>query len=102
MSDSDGETVSIDDLRAGDAEDSLAEADVVIAVDATSDEEEVVYGRHEWDIASASGREADLMVLRVELDLEAGDLEWLVEMVEAIKSGEADEVGDTLGVDDDD
>lgn len=88
MSDLGGTTVSIDDLRAGHAGDLLAEADVVIAVDATTAEEEVVHGRHEWELASATAHEEDLIVLRVELDMDSGDVEWLVDAIEAIESGD--------------
>ena len=97
MSDLDGTTISIDDLRAGNAGDVLAEADVVIAVDASSAEEEVVYGHHEWDLASATGHEDDLVVLRVELDMEGDDLDWLVDTVEAVDSDRID--GHRAGLD---
>ena len=40
VSDLGGTIVTIDDLRAGHASDLLAEADVVIAVDATTDEDD--------------------------------------------------------------
>lgn len=102
MSDLDGTTISIDDLRAGNVGGVLAEADVVIAVDPSSDEEEVVYGRQEWDLALATGHEEDLVVLHVELDMESSDLEWLVDTVEAVESGRIDERGDDLGIDEDD
>lgn len=88
-------TVSIDDLRAGHADDLLAEADVVIAIDASTHEEEVVHGRDEWELASATGHDDDLVVLRVELDMEAGDFEWLVDAIEAMESGDTcEEAGD--------
>lgn len=86
-------TVSIDNLHAGHTSDLLAEADVVIAVDVGTHEEEAVYGRHGWELASQTGHEEDLLVLRVELDVESGDLEWLVE---AIETGETDEHRDDL------
>jgi hypothetical protein len=94
----DGTTISIDDLRAGDTGDLLAEADVIIAVDASSNEEEVVYGRHEWELASETGHEEDLVVLRVELEMEEGDLEWLVETIENDGINNRD---DDLGIDED-
>jgi hypothetical protein len=89
-------TVSIDDLRAGRADDLLAEADVVIAVDVSTHAEEVVRGHQEREIASETGHEEDLVVLRVELDVEADDLEWLVDAIEAMESGETEEHGDDL------
>jgi hypothetical protein len=94
VSDFNSATVSIRKLQAGDTTALLAEADVVIAVDAATAEEEVVYGRDEWELASETGLEEDLVVLRVELDLESGDLQWLVDAIEAIRSGQADEYGD--------
>lgn len=95
-------TVSIDDLRAGHADDLLAEANVVIAIDATTHEEEVVHGRDEWELASATGHDEDLVVLRVELDMEAGDFEWLVDAIEAMESGETNEEGDDRDSDEED
>ena len=89
VSDFGGTTVSIDDLRAGHADDLLAEADVVIAIDATTHEEEAVHGCEEWELASATGHDEDLAVLRVELDMEAGDFEWLVDAIETMESDEA-------------
>lgn len=85
-SDFEGTTVSVDDVRAGYASHLLAEADVVVAVDVNTHEEEVVRGQHEWDLASVAERE-DLAIVRVELDMEAGDLEWLVETVETVAGG---------------
>jgi hypothetical protein len=101
-SDFDSTTIAIDDLRAGHADDLLAEADVVIAIDASTSEEEVVHGREEWELASATGLDEDLVVLRVELDMEAGDFEWLVDAIEAIESGDAEEHGDDLDGDEED
>jgi hypothetical protein len=95
-------TVSIDDLRAGQAGDLLAEADVVIAVDANTREEEVIHGRQEWELASETGHEEDLVLLRVELDADSGDLEWLIDAIEGIESGEAYEHGDDLENDEED
>lgn len=96
ISDFGGTTVYIDDLRSGYAGDLLAEADVIIAVDVSTHEKEVVYGRHAWERASGTGREEDLVVLWVELDVGSGDLEWLVDAIEAIESGETDEDEDDL------
>ncbi len=102
MSDLDGTTISIDDLRSGHAGDVLAEADVVFAVDENAGEEEVVYGRHEWELATATGHEEDLVVVRVELDMEAGELEWLVDKIEALVTGEMDEPAGNFDTDEDD
>jgi len=93
-------TMSIDDLRAGHADDLLADADVVIAIDASTHEEEVVHGRDEWELASATGHDEDLVVLRVELDMEAGDFEWLVDAIEAIDSDDTREEADDIEDDD--
>lgn len=95
-------SVSIDDLRTGNPGDLLGEADVIIALDANTREEEIVRGRHEWEIATATGHEEDLTVVRVELDMEAGDLEWLLDAVEAIESDEMDDRGDSFDADDED
>ncbi len=102
VSDFGSTTISIDGVRAGHASDLLAEADVVIAVDVSAREEEVVHGRHEWELASETGHEEDLVVLRVELDVGSGDLEWLVDAIEAIESGEAYEHVDDLENDEED
>ena len=102
MSDLDGTTISIDELRESQASDLLAEVDVVIAVDASTGEQEVVHGRDEWEVATATGHEDDFVVLRVELDMEAGDLEWLVDTIEALVTGEIDEHGGDLDADEDD
>jgi hypothetical protein len=90
MADFGSTTVSIDDLRAGHVTDCLTDADVVIAVDVSTHEEEVVRGQLEWERASDTGQEEDLVVLRVELDADSGDLEWLVDAVEAIECGDVD------------
>lgn len=96
ISDFGGTTVYIDDLRSGYAGGLPAEADVIIAVDVSTREKEVVYGRHAGERASETGREEDLFVLRVELDVDSGDLDWLVDAIEAIESGETDEDEDDL------
>jgi hypothetical protein len=102
VSDFGATTVSIDDLRAGHADDLLAEADVVIAIDANTHEEEVVHGRDEWELASATGHDEDLVVLRVELDMEAGDFEWLIDALEAIEGSQTDKDSDDLDSDGED
>ena len=104
MSEFGSTTVSIDDLRAARADDLLAEADVVIAIDASTHEEEVVHGRQEWELACATEHDEDLVVLRVELDMEAGDFEWLVDAIEAMENSRMEEHDDELdsGEEDDD
>ena len=94
MSDFDSTTASIQDLKWGLARDVLAQADVVIAVDAATDSEEVVYGRDEWQRAVDIGNERDLEVVRVELDLESDDPDWLLDAIDAIIRGQADESED--------
>jgi len=91
VSDSGSTTVSIDDVRSGLVGDLLTEADVIIAVDVNTREEEAVRGRYEWELACETGHEDDLLVLRIELDADAGDLEWLVD---AIENGETYQRGD--------
>ena len=88
MSDFDSTTIPVEELQAGRARDLLAEADVVIAVDAGSQEEEVVHGHDKLERAIAAGHEDALVVLRVELDMELDDQDWLIE---AIQGGEDDE-----------
>lgn len=102
VSDFGSTTMSIDDLRAGNLGDLLVEADVVMAVDATTREEEVIYGRCEWELATETGHEEDLVILRVELDMESGDLEWLVDAIETIETGEPYDDGDDSEKDEDD
>ena len=90
MSDFDCTTMSIEDLQAGDSRDLLTQADVIIAVDATAGEEEVVSGRYEWKLANRTGQQAYLTVLRVELDMESDDLDWLSEALASIEAGDAE------------
>ena len=97
MSDLDSTTISIEELQAGRGRDLLAEADVVIAVDASSQEEEVVHGRDELEQAIVAGHEAALVVLYVELDMELDDQDWLIE---AIQNGEDDEPKEDGDLDD--
>ena len=94
MSDSGSEMVPIQKLKAGRGRKLLAGADIVIAVDTSTYEEEVVLGHHEWELATATGQQAYWEVLRVELDLKSDHLEWLVDAVETLDSGDADEHGD--------
>jgi hypothetical protein len=101
MSGFDSTTVSVADVRLGHANDLLAQADVVIAVDTGSHDEEVVLGRHAWELASDSGHDEDLVVLRVELDMDAGDVEWLAELIAAIEIDRRDELEDDLAVSED-
>ncbi len=94
MSDFDGTTVLIQDLQGGRAHDALAEADVVIAVDAATGQEEVVFGREEWQRAVDVGQGEELEFLRVELDAESDDLDWLLDAIDAIVEGPVDEAGE--------
>jgi hypothetical protein len=95
--------MSIEDLQAGDCRDLLTQADVVIAVDATAREEEVVSGRYEWQLANRTGQQAYLTVLRVELDMESDDLDWLSEILASIEAGNVegddDQSGEREGLD---
>jgi hypothetical protein len=94
MNEFDTTTVSVEDLQTYRAESLLAEADVIIAVDAATREEEIVCGQEEWEESLASPHDQDLTVLRVELDMETRDLEWLMDAIEAIQRGADDENGD--------
>jgi hypothetical protein len=62
----------------------------------------VVHGHDEWELASATGHDEDLVVLRVELDMEAGDFEWLVDAIETMESGDAFEEDDDSADDEED
>jgi hypothetical protein len=101
VSDFESTTITIDDVRAGDASDLLAQADVVIAVDvAMEEEEEVILGSDEWELASDTGQWDHLVVVRVELEMHSGDLEWLIDLIDAMNTRE---LGTDLDdVDDDD
>lgn len=98
MGEFDSTTISIQDLQRGNMRDVLADADVIIAVDENTAEEEVVAGREEWEKLSPSGAEG-LSVVRVELDMEADDVEWLSDLAERIKGGD---MSDDDAVHDDD
>ena len=89
-------------MRADQTTDLLADADVVIAVDVGTGEQEIVQGCRQWDLALEAGREEDLVILRVELDADSDDLEWLLSAIEAIGSGETDDNGDGLADGEDD
>ena len=89
MSDFEHETISMDDLRAGFGKDLLAEAEVIIAVDADL-KEEVLHGKWDWELAVGTGHEAELSVVRVELEA-SDDADELKEMVEAAQSGADDD-----------
>lgn len=99
MSDFDCTTISIEDLQASNPRDLLTEADVVIAVDASAREEAVVSGRYEWELANRTGQQAYLTVLRVELDMESDDLDWLSEILAAIEAGNSEGDEDESGED---
>jgi len=89
MNDFEHETVSMDDLRAGLGQEILEEAEVIIAVDADS-HEEVVHGETDWQLAVATGQAAELWVVRIELDA-LDDVDELLEMIAAARSGAVDE-----------
>jgi hypothetical protein len=67
----------------------LATADVVIAVDTRSDAEDVVYGEWDWNLAVSAGQEAELAVLRVELNMNE-ELDTLSEIVKVSRGPEDD------------
>lgn len=101
MSGFEHETISMDDLRAGFGIDLLADAEVIIAVDADA-QEEAIYGEPEWEIAVNSGQEAELAVVRVELEA-SEDAEELREMIAAAQSdAQDDDEDDDEPVDSDD
>ena len=83
------ETISMDDLRAGFGKELLADAEVIIAVDADS-QEEVLHGKWDWELAVGTGHEAELSVVRVELEA-SDDIGELREMIETARSGAADD-----------
>jgi len=89
MSGFEHETISMDDLRAGFGKELLAEAEVVVAVDADS-QEEVLHGKWDWELAVRTGHGAELSVVRVELEA-SDDVEELREMIEAAQSGANDD-----------
>ncbi|MGD2108872.1 MAG: hypothetical protein PVI86_05710 [Phycisphaerae bacterium] len=98
MSDYAHETISMDDLRAGFGKELLDEAEVIIAVDADS-QEEVLHGKWDWELAIAVGHESELSVVRVELEV-SDDVDELKEMIETVQSAGADEEEDPIDEDD--
>jgi hypothetical protein len=84
MSEFGHETVSIDDLRAGFGKELLTEAEVIIAVDADA-QEEVLRGKWDWELAVGVGHEAELSVVRVELE-GSDEVDELREMLTAAQS----------------
>jgi len=94
VTDYDSINIAVQDLQAGQPGELLAEADVVIAVDASSGDEEVLYGEYEWRLATQTGQEGYLTVIRVELDLESDDPDWLVEALEMVKRGQPESSDD--------
>lgn len=89
MSDFEHETISMDDLRVGFGKDLLAQAEVILAINADS-QEDVLHGKRDWDLAVGTGHEADLSVVRVELEA-SGDIDELKEMIETAQSGVVDD-----------
>ena len=84
-------TISLEDLQSGDTRRLLAEADVVVAVDVRTGEEEAILGGEEWDRARETAREDELAVLRIELDTESDDPDTLAEVIEEFQPGELNE-----------
>ncbi|MCO6436596.1 MAG: hypothetical protein J5J06_05865 [Phycisphaerae bacterium] len=99
MSTFEHDIISMEELRAGFGKDLLAEAEVVIAVDADS-REEVLHGKWDWEIAAGTAHETDLSVVRVELEA-ADDVDELKEMIEVAQTGGEIE-GDADAIDQDD
>jgi hypothetical protein len=75
-------TVPIEDLQDGSRLQLLAEADVVIAVDAVTRDEDVVFQRAPGGSAHPVEAESGRTVIRVELDMESDDVDWLVEAID--------------------
>ncbi len=87
MDDFGNATISIDDVRSGYASDLLLEANVIIATDPTSNEEEVVFGIHDWEKVENGGIQDDLAILRVEVNAAANDIAVLLAIIHTIHSG---------------
>jgi hypothetical protein len=80
------ETISIDSLRnTADARQALADADVVIGVDVDSQRVFTVFGTPALEESIQFVRGGALRMVRVSVNKEAGELEQLVAMVQAIK-----------------
>jgi hypothetical protein len=75
-------TIAIDDLQDGSKIELLTDADVVIAVDAVTREEDVVYGHPIAERADRAEFKPGITVIRVELDMESDDLDWLAEAID--------------------
>ncbi|MGD2109401.1 MAG: hypothetical protein PVI86_08405 [Phycisphaerae bacterium] len=98
MSGFEHDTISIKDLRAGSGQEVLTEAEVIIAVDADA-QEEVLRGKWDWELAVGTGHEAELSVVRVELET-SDDVNELREMLRAAQS-ETDDGEEEPTADDD-
>ncbi len=86
-------TIAIEDLRNSRRIDLLASADVVIAVD-ENQHEDVVFGQDDLDTAIAAGDDGLLVVLKVEIDSDLDDFEWLVAAVDRLKDEDCVGEGD--------
>ena len=85
--------IPVEDLRSNQGMDLLASADVVIAVD-ENQHEDVVLGQEELETAIAAGDDGLLVVLKVEIDSDLDDFEWLAGAVERVKAGDSAGEGD--------
>ena len=91
MSNVEHKTVSMDDLRAGVGTELLAEAEVIVAIDADW-RKEFLRGKWDWEIAVRTGHEEELKVVRVELE-SSDELEELGEMIEPTQYDGTDDDG---------
>jgi len=92
-------TISIQDLQEGDVQDLLEDANVIVAVDTSTQQEEVVKGEDLLDEAVEAAQLEDLVVLRVKLDMESDELEWLIKAIESLGGREREEYGADEGHD---
>jgi|GEM_PF-2061140 len=89
MTNSEHESISMDDLKVGVGKELLAEAEVILAVDGEM-EEEVLYGKWDWELAVGTGHDLGLTVVRVEID-DADDIGDLKNLIESLRPEESDE-----------
>jgi hypothetical protein len=100
MSGFEHEIISMDDLQSGFGKDLLAEADVIIAVDADA-QEEPLFGKWDWELAAGTAHEAQLSVVRIELEV-SDDVDELKEIIDTVRSPAQGEEDATEPADDDD
>ena len=96
MSFFENDAIPIEDLRGNRGMRLLASADVVIAVD-ENQHEDVVLGQDELETAVAAGDDELLVVLKVEIDSDLDDFEWLVAAVGRVKGEDSVGEGDFEG-----